>query len=702
MKTFCGNEYSPLPTVSTLQQGSCHVLIPKKIFKELALKLEDVVTISIFRGFNEGKTFVGRAWLSDLDEMEWDPTVYVESDTCYRMNKSWELTQYDSSEVTAGFLAVIHIIRSNPVAKSFLDYLIGQRVPVLLNSVNYIQFRSETIQVDIVSSESSKKQAGEFSNATQLVWFDQMTEFARHQLVPSNPLACGNQGWLSCHEKTFREICKFFETSVEDDVLMDFINVQGMLLCGPSGIGKTYTVRLAAKYCSVPLFELQGKDLNTFEYFGQAEQTLRKLFSDAKRCSSALLFIDELDNLCPKRHEYSQNLSRRIVSQLACLLDELRQDTRKNRILCIAATNDPYVVDPRLRIPGRLDKEVILLPPSETERESMLSKFLQFYHCQIDSQIISRMVYLSNGFVGIDFSQVFLESLRDWASTFKDSLSHVLLEKIKTHTPSLLRGPFTLEIPPVGWNDIGGYENVKRRLEMAVEWPRKYSSLWKHFHLKTPRGILLQGPPGCSKTTLVKATANESGLPILYLSGAELYSCFLGESESILRMAFEIARSVSPSILFVDELDSVLGKRELETEGNLVKERLLSTFLTEMDGIVSAEQVLVIGATNRSDLLDDALLRPGRFDEIIQVDLPDASSRKKIFQLYLRGANCDSFHWNEIIESTQGWSGAEIANLCRQAVFHALRHDKTTVTMEDLCFLLEKLKYSQKERVTSK
>ncbi|GJD07499.1 Cell division cycle protein 48 homolog AF_1297 [Galdieria sulphuraria] len=697
MKTFFSNEYLPVPSVSTLQRGSCHVLIPKKMFQRLALNLEDVVTISIFRGCNEGKTFVGRAWLSHLDEVEWDPTVYVKKETTCPLNSNWELTQYDSSEVAAVCLAVVHITSSNPFAKSFVDYLIGQRISVVFNSVNYIQFRSETIQIDIFPSETSKTQVGEFSKVTRFIWLDQTTKLSRHRLVSLNPLTWQYRGWYSCHEKTFRKICEFFETTAEENALNGFIDVQGILLCGPSGVGKTCTVRMAAKYCSVPFFELQGKDLSTFEYFGQAEQALKKLFFDAKRCSLALLFIDEVDSLCPKFHEHSENLNRRITSQLACLLDELRQDTTKNRILCIAATKHPYAVDPTLRIPGRFDKELVLLPPSEEERKDMLSKFLQFYHCHVDAQLISEMVHLSNGFVGIDFSQVFLESLRAWTISVKDNLSEVLLEKIKSHTPSLLRGPYTLEIPLVGWNDIGGYENVKQRLKMAVEWPRKYSSLWKHFHLKAPRGILLQGPPGCSKTTLVKATANESGLPILYLSGAELYSCFLGESESILRMAFEIARSVSPSLLFIDELDSVLGKRQVETEGNLVKERLLSTFLTEMDGIVSAEQVLVIGATNRSDLLDEALLRPGRFDEIIQVDLPDASSRKQIFQIYLRGTELDSFNWNEILESTQGWSGAEIANVCRQAVFHALRHDKTIVTIEDICFLLDKLKYNQRE-----
>eukprot|EP00871_Galdieria_phlegrea_P004506 jgi/Galph1/5056/GphlegSOOS_G3787.1 len=386
-----------------------------------------------------------------------------------------------------------------------------------------------------------------------------------------------------------------------------------------------------------------------------------------------------------------------MTSQLTSLLDALSNSkTTHGKILFIGATNKPFVIDSALRRPGRLDIEIILLPFNEKERKQLVEQFLDIYPMEKSSECLEKIVQRSNGFVGADFSYVFHETLNNFGlGRFpNDTIPQLLLKSVTNHSPSVLRGPFSIEtqeMPKIGWNDIGGYSHVKRRLQMAIEWPRQHATLWKHFNLHPPRGILLRGPPGCCKTTLVKAAANESNLPLLYLSGAELYSCFLGESETILRTAFEVARTVSPSILFIDELDSVLGKRELQNEGNLVKDRLLSTFLTEMDGIVTNAEVTVLGATNRSDLLDDALLRPGRFDDIIDVDIPNESDRKEMLVLFLKGiiSNLEQVDWKYLLQHTNGWSGADIVNFCKQVYFHAIRLQRENLEGQEIAQLIE-------------
>jgi hypothetical protein len=379
MKTLCFDEYVPVPSNDILHQASCHILLPWKIFHRLALSLEDVVLISVSKGLYEGKSFIGRAWLSPINAVQWDPTVYVEQKSSPSVNVGWELTQYDPSELASVDLAFVNITTNNPIAKSFMEYLLVQRIPVVFNvstlfcslflinylvfqTVNYVRFRSEVIELYAASSETPTR-VGEFSRTTKIIYLDQiMNVSVKHHLFSSDTLHWQSKGWRSYHKKTFDTICEFFDSSLE------YGYVQGILLCGPSGSGKTCTVsingycrtkhlflkvRMAASYSNVPLFEFQGKNVNAFEYFGQAEQSLRTLFSSARKCRSALIFIDDLDRLCPKRYESSQNLYSRIVSQLSYLLDKLRKDITNSRILCVGATSRPYVVDASLRISGK-------------------------------------------------------------------------------------------------------------------------------------------------------------------------------------------------------------------------------------------------------------------------------------------------------------------------------------------------------------
>lgn len=463
---------------------------------------------------------------------------------------------------------------------------------------------------------------------------------------------------------------------------------RALLLSGPPGIGKTHAVRIAAQQAAIPITVISpGPDvhLRLKEAFASSPQQRINFPETSSEVLRRIVFIDEIDSICPNQTSSS---SRQTSNRATCFLLALMNTSNYNQntsdhqnscfIYVIAATNRPNAIDPRLRTPGRFEREVNLLPPTSSQRYAILRSL----EPSINDATLRNIADHASGFVAADLAAICTEA-RSFAKYSSVSVQNAqpssedILNAFYRATPSVLRDAFAAEVPNCSWDEIGGVAEVKKRLKMAVEWPLRYSSTFSRLGLKAPRGILLHGPPGCSKTTLVRAAACQSHVAFLRLNGADIFSCYLGEAERILRQAFASARAAAPCILFLDELDAIVGKRSTgggQTDGNGVQERVLSTLLTEMDGVVSASGVLVIGATNRLDLLDDALIRPGRFDDVLKVDLPDEQSRLEILRIHSSGLPLASdIDLSEIAKVTSGRSGADLKSLCSEAGLAALR-----------------------------
>ncbi|ORZ12217.1 P-loop containing nucleoside triphosphate hydrolase protein [Absidia repens] len=437
---------------------------------------------------------------------------------------------------------------------------------------------------------------------------------------------------------------------------------KGILLYGPPGVGKTYLVSSVAKTCDAQLMVIQGPEL-----FGP------------------------YDALTPHREE-AQSHESRMVAQLLTLMDGVKS---RGKLIVVGATNRPNAIDPALRRPGRFDREISVDAPDAATRHNLILS--QFKTMPVDPSVDSdSLAQCTNGFVAADITSLCREAALyavHRTQSEKNPSVYVNMNDFKTALlkvgPSMQRG-FQVSVEATRWEDVGGLQHVKKQLKQAVEWPLIHKDAFSRLGLKPPRGILLYGPPGCSKTTLVKVIASSSGASFLSINGAQLYSPYVGDSEKVVRTTFQKARSSAPAIIFLDETEAIVGKRDMGSGGSgggdSVQERILSTLLNEMDGVELAESVLVVGATNRPDMLDAALLRPGRFDRLIYVPPPDLEARLEILQIHTRQIPlADDVDLNVISLMTELYTGADLQNVCREAAMMALRRDPYTqhVTMSD-------------------
>ncbi|CAO3623606.1 unnamed protein product [Cunninghamella blakesleeana] len=470
---------------------------------------------------------------------------------------------------------------------------------------------------------------------------------------------------------------------------------KGILLYGPPGVGKTFLVSSVAKYCNAQLVVIQGPELYG-PYVGESEEKLRNRFQYAQQLSienqqPVILFIDEIDALTPHR-EQSQSHENRMVAQLLTLMDGVKH---RGKLVVVGATNRPNAIDPALRRPGRFDREISVDAPDFDTRYKLLS--LQLKTVPIHSSVnIEQLAQSTNGYVAADINSLCREAALNAVrrnQMEKDQSINVTIDDFKIALskvgPSMQRG-YQINIEKKDWQDIGGLEEVKKKLKQAVEWPLMYKDSFDRLGLKPSRGILLYGPPGCSKTTLVKVIASVSGASFFSINGAQLYSPYVGDSEKVVRTTFQRARASAPSIIFLDETEAIVGKRNMgnggSSSGDSVQERILSTLLNEMDGVESADSVLVVGATNRPDMLDAALMRPGRFDKLVYVPPPDYDARLEILQIHTRKMPLDSgVNLEAIALMTDMYTGADLKNICREAAMMALRRDThvNNVAMQD-------------------
>ncbi|GKV20284.1 hypothetical protein SLEP1_g30436 [Rubroshorea leprosula] len=462
---------------------------------------------------------------------------------------------------------------------------------------------------------------------------------------------------------------------------------RGLLLYGPPGTGKTSLVRAVVRESGAHLIVISPHSVHR-AHAGESEKILREAFAEAsthaKSDKPSVIFIDEIDALCPRR-DSKREQDVRLASQLFTLLDSNKpSSTFVPQVVVVASTNRVDAIDPALRRSGRFDAEVEVTTPNEEERFQILKLYTK--KVNLDPNVDLQGIAAScNGYVGADLEALCHEATMSAVRRLSDlgentgtpSLAMEDWKHAKSVVgPSITRG-VTVEIPKVSWEDIGGLRDLKKKLQQAVEWPIKHSAAFSRLGVSPIRGILLHGPPGCSKTTLAKAAAHAAQASFFSLSGAELYSMYVGEGEALLRNTFQRARLAAPSIIFFDEADVVAGKRGGNSSNSTtVGERLLSTLLTEMDGLEEAKRILVLAATNRPHAIDAALMRPGRFDLVLYVPPPDLEARYEILGVHTRNMKIqDDVDLRRLAEDTELFTGAELEGLCREAGMVALREN---------------------------
>ncbi|MCS7119917.1 MAG: CDC48 family AAA ATPase [Nitrososphaerota archaeon] len=482
---------------------------------------------------------------------------------------------------------------------------------------------------------------------------------------------------------------------------------KGVLLHGPPGCGKTLLAKAVANEAEANFYSINGPEIMS-KFYGESEERLRQVFREAQENSPSIIFIDEVDAIAPKREEVSGEVEKRIVSQLLTLMDGI---TSRGQIVVIAATNRPNAIDPALRRPGRFDREIEIGIPDKRGRLEILQ--IHTRNMPLDSDVdMDRIAEITRGYTGADLAalckEAAMKALRRYLPQIdleKERVPPEVLRKMqvkmedfmnayKEIVPTAMREVY-VESPNVHWDDVGNLDDVKQQLREMIEWPMKNPEKFRRIGIKPPRGILLYGPPGCGKTLLAKAVATESGANFITIRGPEVFSKWVGESERAIREIFRKARMAAPSVIFIDEIDSIAPKRELGFGDSAVSERVISQLLTEMDGLITLENVVVMAATNKPHMLDSALLRPGRFDYLVYIPKPDHKARLEILKVHTRNMPLeDRVHLNELSEKTEGFSGADLEALCREAGLNAIRKDREKVTLEDFQEALQKIKPS--------
>jgi transitional endoplasmic reticulum ATPase len=461
---------------------------------------------------------------------------------------------------------------------------------------------------------------------------------------------------------------------------------KGVLLHGPPGTGKTLLARAVASETNANFLSIGGPEIMS-KYYGESEERLRDVFKEAQENAPSIIFIDEIDSIAPKREEVTGEVEKRVTSQLLSLMDGLQS---RGKVVVIGATNRPNAIDPALRRPGRFDREIEIGVPDRDGRLEVLEIHTRGMPLAEDVDL-KKLADVTHGFVGADLESLAKEAairaLRrilpeinlEAQSIPGDILNKIIVkmadfqDALKEVEPSAMR-EVLVEIPDVTWDQVGGLEDVKEELREAVEWPLKYPDLFAQLNATPPKGLLLYGPPGTGKTLLAKAVAHESESNFISVKGPELLNKFVGESEKAVREVFRKARQASPCIIFFDEIDSVAPTRGSSVGDSHVTERVISQFLTEMDGLEELRNVIIIAATNRPDIIDSALLRPGRFDRLLFVPPPDLEARKQIFKIHTRKTPlAEDVNLDELARKTDGYTGADIASLANTGVMLALR-----------------------------
>ncbi len=496
-------------------------------------------------------------------------------------------------------------------------------------------------------------------------------------------------------QNAIQKIREMVELPLRHPELFERLGIEppkGVMLYGPPGTGKTLLAQAVTNESDANFFYIGGPEVVS-KFVGESEERIRKIFKEAEEGAPSIIFIDEIDAIAPKRGEVTGEVERRMVSQLLTLLDGLKS---RGQVIVIAATNRPDSIDEALRRPGRFDREIEIGVPDRNGRLEILQ--IHTRNMPLDKDVnIKELANVSHGYTGADLTlltkEAALKSLRRILPEMnleEEFIPPEILDKIRVTQddffsalreiqPSALREVY-VERPNIRWEEVGGLGEVKRDIREAVELPLKKPEVFEQMGIRPIKGILLYGPPGTGKTMLAKAAATESEANFISINGPAILSKWVGESEKTLRELFRKARQAAPSVIFIDELDSVAPRRGGGTEGNIVTERVVDTLLTEMDGLRSLKNVVVIAATNRPDILDAALLRAGRFDKMIEIPVPDRAARYEILKIHTKKMPLERMDLKEMAEGTEGFTGADLENLAREAGMIAIREGAKKVS----------------------
>ncbi|MGB3913058.1 MAG: CDC48 family AAA ATPase [Thermacetogeniaceae bacterium] len=452
---------------------------------------------------------------------------------------------------------------------------------------------------------------------------------------------------------------------------------KGILLYGPPGTGKTLIARAVANETQTHFIHVDGPEI-MHKYYGESEARLRQVFDEARKKAPSIIFLDEVDAIAPRRTEVHGDVEKRVVAQLLALMDGLES---RGNVVVLAATNVPDLVDPALRRPGRFDREICINVPDQPGRLEILRIHTRGMNLAKDVSL-EHLAAVTHGFVGADLAALCREAgmyalrrvLADYRfgsddpeGLYLEVTAQDFLDALTDVEPSATR-EFSMELPTVNWDNVGGLKEIKEKLEALVEWPFNYPHLYQHYKLQAPKGILLSGPPGTGKTLLAKALAKKSKLNFLPVDTPLLFSHWMGETEKALHEVFKKARQASPCILFFDEIDALAPKRQGGEKA--VTARLVSQFLMELDGLEELKEVVVLAATNRIDMIDPALLRPGRFDVVLEFPLPDLNDRLQILRVHLKDRPLGSdVKLAEIAAATEGMTGSDLQAIADRAAF---------------------------------
>ncbi|CAO3594195.1 unnamed protein product [Absidia cylindrospora] len=684
------------------------VMIPLETMQQLQIYTGDLVILRSEKDHN--KIIVNTAWpmlSSEKQVLQLHATTRLTCDL--GLGDFVSLKKFTGSRLSATLVNIkpvapleypINDILNNFLCQSLIDlvYIVpGQSVDLSYNG------RTRRYILNIPPSKPMEDVDMDHQSAVYQVTQNTKVKFDTTTLLSHTPnsgendptlspvkkkIAYDHIGGLSEQVATVREMV---ETTLQNPELFIQYGLKpprGVLLFGPPGTGKTLIARAVAQETGAHSIVINGPEIIS-KYYGETEQKLRNIFEEAIQNAPTVIFIDEIDALCPKRDEAPSELEKRVVTTLLTLMDGATSSDNENqstRVVVLGASNRPNALDEALRRPGRFDREVEIGIPTSDARLEILSAILKSIPNSISSQELEVMASQLHGYVGADLAAVCRESglkcIKRSAHLGITDSSQLCVnvtdmkEAISEIRPSAMR-EILLEVPKVYWNDVGGQDNIKQRLKESVEWPLQHPEAFSRLGIRPPKGILLYGPPGCSKTLMAKALATEAGSNFIAVKGPELFSKWVGESEKAVREVFRKARAASPSIVFFDEIDALAVKRGSSGDGGTsVADRVLSQLLNELDGIEPLVNVTVVAATNRPDIIDSALLRPGRIDRILYVGPPDLASRREIFRIQIRKMTCDNdVDLEELAVMSDGCSGAEAVAICQDAALFAMEED---------------------------